>query len=72
MPDLFSNSDYVSSSGTTATPAQPPVKSLSAQRAVVGESSIVVTEPQSFGLEPTRYGLGKPKRIVIKGKIARD
>lgn len=31
-----------------------------------------VIEKNSYGFEPERYGLGKPKRIVTKGKIVRE
>lgn len=70
MPNPFS-SDYVSSQATQAIPALAPAQ-ISAT-AVAGERPPESTEgadPQAYGFQPQRYGLGKPRRVVIRGKIA--
>lgn len=71
MADLF-KSDYASPS-KTSTPSAPPTTIIS------GVTSVATPELSSVGLdltiskiEPARYGLGKPVRVVIRGKITRD
>lgn len=73
MPDTFS-SDYASSNSTSPevspialrSPGQGPVKLPG-----INEDAIEV-DIRTFGFEPERYGLGKPKRIVIRGKISSE
>ena len=38
----------------------------------INSTSIVGAESRTFGFEPEKYGLGKPKRIVIRGKISHE
>lgn len=68
MSDLF-KSDYVTSSGTSAQPPAPPATSSVPPSTA---SQKVMLDPAALGVEATRYGLGKPARVVIKGKITRD
>jgi hypothetical protein len=71
MPDPF-KSDYISSSVTGTSPtdvttvAKPPQESA----AVFPVTSDLGA--RAFGFEPERYGLGKPKRVLIRGKIASE
>jgi hypothetical protein len=73
MRDPFS-SDYLSANVTdTAT-----TTAISAATPVTKKVSSAITpssvnaDLREFGFEPERYGLGKPRRIVIRGKIARE
>lgn len=72
MPDPF-NSDYVSAgaTGTTAPiPAAPVAHAATAQTAAAVSMPAAATESKAYGFEPERYGLGKPRRIVVRGNIA--
>ena len=71
MPNPFS-SDYVSTSVTEIAPASPApgVKAATAPTGGAVPHSAEGAEPKAYGFEPQRYGLGKPRRIVIRGKIA--
>ena len=66
------NSDYVRSQATQAVPAAAAAQRM-AVTAATGqppEESIEGAEPKAYGFEPQRYGLGKPRRVVVRGKIA--
>lgn len=73
MSDPFS-SEYVSSSLTGTNMAV--TKATNTKRNISGAStnspSDADAESGAFEFEPDRYGLGKPKRIVIRGKITRE
>jgi hypothetical protein len=70
MPNPFS-SDYAQSPGTqpiTQAPAAP-------ERAITAATEEALPSPQptelrDYGFEPERYGSGKPRRVIIRGKIA--
>lgn len=47
----------------------PPLSTVSSQT-TSGETSII--PPVNQLLESERYGTGKPRRLVIRGKISRD
>jgi hypothetical protein len=69
MPSPF-NSSYVNTSVTAATPME-----VAAQKEVPRTSGTapvpeVKAGQAGYGFDPTRYGLGKPRRIIIRGKIA--
>lgn len=70
-PDPFT-SNYVSSEATETVPAgtTPKVKTDIMQTGGAIEASVKEPEAKTYGFEPERYGLGKPRRIVIRGKIA--
>jgi hypothetical protein len=71
MPNPFS-SDYVLTQATQATPATAPAANT-AVTAATGEAPPESSEgaaAKAYGFEPQRYGLGKPRRVVIRGKIA--
>lgn len=70
MSDLF-KSDYVTAVGTTQL-ARPAAAPASADLVAKEDSTVTALDPRSLGIEPARYGLGKPVRVVIRGKITRD
>ena len=66
------NSEYISNEITGIAPATvtgPGVKATTTQIAEATSQALGETELKTYGFEP-RYGLGKPRRIVIRGKIA--
>jgi hypothetical protein len=71
MSDPFS-SDYVPSQATQAVPvaarAQKPAVTAATGERPLGSAE--GADPKAYGFEPQRYGLGKPRRVVIRGKIA--
>lgn len=69
MPNPF-NSDYVLGQPTQAVSDAPPAQQTvtAAPRAVTAESPDGA-DLKAYGFEPQRYGLGKPRRVVIRGKI---
>jgi hypothetical protein len=72
MSDPF-KSDYAAPAGTVPAPSVPPRPADMVQ--MVPSRPTLKVNPagqQDFGFEPQRYGLGKPRRIVIRGKIARE
>lgn len=71
MPNPFS-SDYVPSQATQAVPAAAPAPkaAVTAATAARPPSPTEGADPKAYGFEPQRYGLGKPRRVVIRGKIA--
>jgi len=73
MSDPFS-SEYASGNLTSTSVAA--TKFTGTKRDISGaatiDSSAGDAESSTFGFEPERYGLGKPKRIVIRGKITRE
>lgn len=73
MQDPFS-SEYVSTTvtETSTTTAASATTTSAAQVSEVIIPAVSDAEPRAYGFEPERYGLGKPKRIVIRGKIARE
>lgn len=71
MPNPFS-SDYVPSKATQAVPTAATAQTAVATVAT-GErpqEPVEVADSKDYGFEPQRYGLGKPRRVVIRGKIA--
>lgn len=71
MSNLF-NSNYVSTpvtGGTTLNNVVEDKKSRTYGTAPLPDTGIL---PKPYNPEPQRYGLGKPRRIVIRGKIAID
>lgn len=71
MKNPFS-SDYVPSQATQAVPAAALAQKV-AVTAATGQGPPQPAEgadPKAYGFEPQRYGLGKPRRVVIRGKIA--
>ena len=73
MPNPFS-SDYVPSSAPTtqAVPAAAPTQEAAVTAATAERTPERPqgADPKDYGFEPQRYGLGKPRRVVIRGKIA--
>lgn len=71
MPNPFS-SDYVFTAATETVPAGTAPKVKAATVLTSGAVPTPVEEPEAkaYGFEPQRYGLGKPRRVVIRGKIA--
>lgn len=71
MPNPFS-SDYVPSLATQAVPTGAPAQKSVVTAATPERPSEVAQEPDAkdYGFESQRYGLGKPRRVVIRGKIA--
>lgn len=70
MPDPF-KSEYVSSTHTNGNEKDNPI---SIKIKEVNQIAVTATVPGTsefpkFGFEPQRYGLGKPKRVIIRGKI---
>ena len=70
MQDPF-NSEYVSSvvTGTSSIEATKPLTNNLDMKS--NKTIAASPEPVEFGFEPARYGLGKPKRVIIRGKITR-
>ncbi len=71
MQNPFS-SDYVESQATQAVPAAAPAQKV-AVTAATGQAPpepVEGADPKTYGFEPQRYGLGKPRRVVVRGKIA--
>lgn len=64
------NDEYRQGSETSATQETE----VGAPVAGTGRTSTSLTEPPGTALvfEPERYGTGKPRRVVIRGKISRD
>lgn len=69
MSDPF-NSEYVSA--TVTGKSAPATAGVSASQVAAAQTATAVSaaEPKAYGFEPERYGLGKPRRIVVRGKIA--
>lgn len=73
MRDPFS-SDYVSAN-TTDNATTAAISAETGDNAKIPETiipSASIAGAREYGFEPERYGLGKPKRIVIRGKVARE
>ncbi len=64
----FAGNTYVqgSSSTSASTVFSPDKQQAKLQPNVVG------TSDEEFVVEQSRYGSGKPRRVVIKGKISSD
>jgi hypothetical protein len=71
MPSRFI-SDYISSGITETVPsgATQRVKTGIVPTGGAIEQSVKQPESKTYGFDAQRYGLGKPRRIVIRGKIA--
>ena len=69
MSDPFS-SEYVSNTITGATKKDTPVLNKLTEISQVATVAAISVAPE-FGFEPQRYGLGKPKRVIIRGTITR-
>lgn len=64
----FAGNTYIqgSSSTSVSTPVVGEKDPVKLQPQVVGTSN------ENFVVEQSRYGSGKPRRIIIKGKISSD
>lgn len=71
MQNPFST-DYDKSQVTQAVPAAAPAQKVTVTVATgqVPSESVEGADPKAYGFEPQRYGLGKPRRLVVRGKIA--
>ncbi len=73
MPDPFST-EYAPPAPTAT--AKEVVASKSVAQPLPAEAAPLVPVTKAgatpFGFNPTVYGTGKPRRVVIRGKIARD
>ena len=72
MQNPFS-SDYVPSQLTQAAPAVRSAQKVTITAAVTSQSTpkpAEAADSKAYGFEPQRYGLGKPRRLVVRGKIA--
>jgi hypothetical protein len=69
MQNPFS-SDYVSATVTGPSPVETVAKEVTSCTSVAVPPPINEAVVTAYGFEPERYGLGKPRRIVIRGKIA--
>lgn len=69
MPNPFS-SEYVSSN-ITGGDKKNIIAAKSTEIIQVATAATTPSNAESleFGFDPHRYGLGKPKRVVIRGKI---
>jgi len=70
MPNPFS-SDYVPNPATQV--AEPQLAKKAAVTEAAPAPPVVATtvpETNAYGFEPRRYGLGKPRRVVVRGKVA--
>lgn len=70
MSDPF-NSVYVTTTVTNSKANIEASTPLTIQK-IQQKSKESLPNVNSFGFEASRYGLGKPIRIVIKGKITRE
>ena len=75
MPDPF-KSDY---SGSPLTPQanknQTPSLNSDSTKSTVGTTASATDfnhQPANFGFKPEFYGTGKPRRIIVRGKISID
>lgn len=68
MPNPFS-SEYAPDTGTGAAIAPTPQTNRAPETPPITSSEDLSRE---LGFEPERYGLGKPTRITIRGKITRE
>jgi len=71
MPNPFSP-DYVTATLTAGTAAAAGLLVPHAQETGVLPAAGSEANTQKFDFQPGQYGLGKPKRVVIRGKIARE
>lgn len=71
MSDPF-KSDYISSSVTGTSPTDVTAVATPSQESAAVFPATSDIGARAFGFEPERYGLGKPKRILIRGKIASE
>lgn len=68
MPDEYAQSDYVSPSSTTVQPVQKTVASkLEVSGQPLGTKAFLKSPMLAEDL--ARYGLGKPRRIVVRAKL---
>ncbi len=68
MPDPFS-SEYARTPQTRASIVTEPARTQTPELPTAQQVSI---DPNSFGFEPELYGLGKPRRVILRGKISSD
>jgi hypothetical protein len=72
MPNPFS-SDYLPPQKTTRGETASTVPTLAVETVATAETTQLPPkgiEPQVYGFEPQRYGLGKPHRVIVRGKVA--
>jgi hypothetical protein len=67
----FAGNTYVTGVQTTATAPAPPPQGPAAITPLSPPSLAMEGQTPIIKIEQARYGTGKPKRIVIKGKILR-
>lgn len=65
------SSDYVGAPATQAVIAQP-ASAPAAEAMATLEQSVVVDITSGFKITPIPMVSGKPKRVIIKGKVTRD
>ena len=66
------NSSYIQTAVTAATPAEGVPKSELSQTAGNLQSSAEKLGQATYGFDPHKYVIGKPKRVIIRGKIASE
>lgn len=69
-------SDYSAESNTTLSHGDignmlPPVQRTTVPSQTISSETPIIP-PTNQLIEPERYGIGKPRRIVIRGKISRE
>lgn len=64
-------SDYAGTSPTQAASAGP-VPAIAAEATAAVEKSVGLDIASGFKITPIPTVSGKPKRVIIKGKVARD
>ncbi len=68
------NSDYITANSTVTNRDSKVPTSVKSDALGSNVTSSLASETavRAYGYEPERYGLGKPKRVVTRGKIARE
>ncbi len=64
----FAGNTYIQ--GSSSTSVSSPV--VGEKDPVKSRPEVVGSSKESFVVEQNRYGSGKPRRIIIRGKIASD
>lgn len=66
------NSDYLHSSGTEASVNPNDANSTAITANIVKAPTPQAKQENNFDFQVDQYAQGKPRRIVVRGKIARD
>lgn len=69
--DPFSNNSYVTSQSTQAVGTASVLELERAGESISNTTSEASTDQGIVRVDQSRYGTGKPRRIVLRGKIAR-